>query len=455
MTKPSYPFGWGARSQASGKAASRAAWIVNFNNGNSNDYNRNNNNAFVRACRPLSSGEYQDAGAQQVTLRALHRAWKAARRGKLPSKNLLDFEARWADGLLALQRELNGGSWKPRPSTCFIASRPKAREIHAPDFADRVVHHWLVPQLEVIYEPRFIFDSYANRKGKGSHAAVARLQHFVREVDSGQSGGWYLQLDIHNFFNSIHRETLWRTLKPVLSRAGLPQVSLRAAHALLRSPPLSAGVTLRATAAEIALVPHHKRLVNAPSGYGLPIGNLSSQFLANVYLDRLDQFAKHALKAKRYLRYVDDFVLVHHDREQLFAWQQQIERFLAAELRLSLKADIKLRPLNDGIDFLGYVVRPTHTLVRRRVVAHMRTALATWDAAHVDGGQIRATPAALRNVQATAASYAGHLKHANSQRLQASLRKRFKWLATATRQRKFHHKLEGRPITIQSSGVPA
>ena len=453
MTKSSYPFGWSARSQEFGKAASRAAWIVNFNNGNSNDYNRNNNSAFVRACRPLSSGEYQDAGAQRVTLRALHRAWKAARRGKLPSKNLLDFEARWADGLLALQRELNTGSWKPRPSTCFIASRPKAREIHAPDFADRVIHHWLVPQLEAIYEPRFIFDSYANRKGKGSHAAVARLQQFVREVDSGQGGGWYLQLDIHNFFNSIHRATLWRMIKPVLTRASLPQAAMRAAHALLRSPPLSAGVTLRASAAEVALVPPHKRLVNAPPGCGLPIGNLSSQFLANVYLDRLDQFVKHTLKAKRYLRYVDDFVLVHHDREQLATWQRQIERFIASELRLSLKADIKLRPIGDGIDFLGYGIRPKYTLVRRRVVAHMRTALATWEAAHVDGRKIRATPATLRNIQATAASYAGHLKHANSQRLQASLHKRFKWLAAATRRRKFHHRLEGRPITIQLSGT--
>ncbi len=451
MTKSSYPFGWGTGSQESGKAASRAVWVVNFNNGNSNDYNRNNN-ACVRAVRSVSSGEYQDAGAQQVTLRALHRAWKAARRGKLPSQNLLDFEARWADGLLALQRELNSGSWKPRPSTCFIATRPKAREIHAPDFADRVVHHWLVPQLEAIYEPRFIFDSYANRKGKGSHAAVVRLQQFVREVESGQGGGWYLQLDIHNFFNSIHRATLWSMLKPVLTKAGLPLVAMHAAHALLRSPPLQAGVTTRATPTQLALVPPHKRLVNAATGCGLPIGNLSSQFLANVYLDQLDQFVKHVLKAKRYLRYVDDFVLVHQDREQLAAWQQQIERFLADRLRLSLKADIKLRRLGDGADFLGYVVRPTHTLVRRRVVAHMRAAMADWEAQHVDGKLIQASPASLRGIQSTAASYAGHLKHASAMRLQCAIRARFDWLGVATRRRKFHYRLEGRQITILYRG---
>jgi RNA-directed DNA polymerase len=448
MTKPSYPFGWGAGSQAFGKAAPRAAWIVNFNNGNTNDYNRDNNNAFVRAVRSLPAGECQDAGAQQVTLRALHRAWKAARRGKTPSANMLDFETRWADWLLHLQRQINQGAWKPRPSSCFIATRPKAREIHAPQFSDRVVHHWLVPQLEAVYESRFIHDSYANRKGKGSHAAVRRLQQFVREVDSGQGGGWYLQLDIHNFFNSIHRATLWRMLKPVLVRARLPEISLRAAHALLRYPPVQAGTVVRASAAEIALVPSHKRLVNAPPGCGLPIGNLSSQFLANVYLDRLDQFVKHELKAKRYLRYVDDFVLVHQDRAQLVAWQAQIEAFLARELRLSLKPGALLRRLDDGIDFLGYIVRPTHTLVRRRVVTHMRAALASWEASHIEDGTIRATPNDIQRVQATAASYAGHLRHANSSRLTERTHERFRWLRAATRRRKFHYRLRARPMRI-------
>src|SRR5690606_31635699 len=158
-------------------------------------------------------------------------------------------------------------------------------------------------------------------------------------------------------------------------------------------------------------------------------------------LDKLDQFAKHVLKAKRYLRYVDDFVLVHHDRTQLEAWQADIERFLARELRLSLKADIRLRRLEAGIDFLGYVVRPSHTLARRRVVAHARQAFAAWEAHHVGGGRIHATPAELRAIQATAASYAGHLRHANSHRLQQQLRRRFPWLTTAARPRRFHHRL--------------
>ena len=425
MTTPSYPFGWPAMSQVRGDASASDAWNVNFNNGNVNN-NHRNNNGFALAVRRSGECRGEKAG---VPLESLYKAWRRARRQKVPSHNQLRFDARWSRGLLRLQVQIEGGTWAPRRSTCFIATRPKAREIHAPDFADRVVHHWLIPQLEAIYEPTFIHDSYANRSGKGSHAAVRRLQTFVRKVDSGQPDGWFLQLDIRNFFNSIHRPTLWAMLKRRMERAGLPRETQQVTHALLRRDPLHAGVDVRATAAELAQVPPHKRLCNAPSGHGLPIGNLSSQFFANVYLDALDQFVKHTLKAKRYLRYVDDFVIVHHDRAQLERWQAQITAFLRDQLRLELKAEKRLARLGDGIDFLGYIVRPTHTLVRRRVVSHATEALASWEALHVRRGRIRATPDQRRQMRAVLASYTGHFRHANSYRLQQKLRSRFPWIA--------------------------
>ncbi|AOH36851.1 reverse transcriptase domain-containing protein [Luteimonas sp. JM171] len=447
MTKLSYPFGWGAGSQVSGEAAawsSSAAWNVNFNNGNVNN-NHRNNDGFALAVR--RSGEFQGAGAP--TFRALHQAWRRARRSKVPSHNQLRFERDWIGQLLQLERELTDGTWAPRRSTCFIATRPKAREIHAPDFADRVVHHWLVPQLEALFEPAFIHDSYANRTGKGSHAAVRRAQSFVRQVHSGQGGGWYLQLDIHNFFNSIDRRILWRLLRTRMERAGSPDAVQQATHALLRRSPLHAGVDYRATAAERVQVPPHKRLENAPPGRGLPIGNLSSQFFANVYLNELDQFAKHTLKARRYIRYVDDFVLFHHDRAQLQAWQAQIEGFIADRLNLRLKPEPHLRQLTDGLDFLGYVIRPTHTLVRRRVVGHAMQALAEWEGAHVRAGRIRATPAQLRELQARVASYGGHMRHASSHRLRRRLGQRFPWLAAALKPRRFQHHQERRAVSIK------
>jgi RNA-directed DNA polymerase len=441
MTKPRYPAGCAAGSKVRAIASSPGdyAWYVNFNNGNSN-YDHQDNEYYVRAVRV---GECHAA----VPLRALHTAWLEARRGKKPSANQLSFDALWIDRLIDLQARLSSGSWEPAPSTCFISTKPKAREIHAPDFADRVVHHWLIPQLEAIYEPTFIHDAYSNRRGKGTHAAVERLASFVRQVESGQGGGWYLQLDIRNFFNSIHRPTLYQMLKERMTRHGLILPVRQAVHALLRRSPTAAGVLYECTAAARALVPDYKRLENAPPGCGIPIGNLSSQFFANVYLDALDQFVKHELRASRYLRYVDDFVLVHHDREQLVASRGAIEHFLSEHLRLALKPDDRLKPLASGVDFLGYVVYPTHTVVRRRVIGHAREKLDAWARAHVRGAHLVATAAELEELRSVCASYAGHFAHASTWRLRRRIRARYPWLRAALVRRRADPHLDA-PLVV-------
>ncbi len=425
MTTQCYRQGCAEGSQLEGIALAPAgyAWNVNLNNGNSNRNNQTNDN-HVRAVR---SGECRFA----ASFRDLYSAWREARRGKKPSQEQLAFDARWIDRLLEIRDRLNDLSWRPSAPTCFIATAPKAREIHAPAFADRVVHHYLVPRLEAIFEPMFIHDSYSNRKGKGTHAAVDRLRDFVREVASGQGGGFYLQLDVRNFFNSIHRPTLYRLLKAQMERAGLALPIRRAVHSLLAHSTDKTGVIYACTEAERAAVPPHKRLENSAPGCGIAIGNLSSQFFANVYLDRLDQFVKHTLKAQRYLRYVDDLVLVHRDREQLEGWQRRIAAFLHYELRLELKPDAKLRQLRSGIDFLGYVVFPTHAVVRRRVVAHARSKLAAWERRHVRAGEISNRRGALDELRSTWSSYAGHFSHASSYRLRCRLFDRFRWLAKA------------------------
>ena len=427
MTKSRYLSGCAAGSKERGIAPSPGdyAWNVNFNNGNAN-WNNQNNNGFVRAVRV---GECQDS----VLLRDLHAAWREARRGKRPSANQLDFDGHWLDGLLTLQARLTYGTWSPAPATCFIAKHPKAREIHAPDFADRVVHHWLVPQLEAIYESAFIHDAFSNRKGKGTHAAVERLKRFVRQVESGQGAGWYLQLDIRNFFNSIHRPTLYALLKERMERCAASPSVRRAVHALLRRSPAKGDVIYRCTPAERATVPDYKRLENAAPGYGIAIGNLSSQFFANVYLNELDQFVKHELKVQRYVRYVDDFVLVHESRAQLMAWKEAIERFLRERLQLALKPEQKLEQLTSGIDFLGYIIFPRHTLVRRRVVMHAREKLDTWKCRHVRRGRIRAKPVDIEELRSICASYAGHFSHANTWRLRMTFRRRYHWIRSALR----------------------
>jgi hypothetical protein len=419
MTTPRYPLGCAEKSQVSGIASpSDYAWNVNLNDGNSNRNHQSNHN-HVRAVR---------ASECPATFPSLHSAWRRTRRGKRPSPDQLTFDSYWIDNLFALQARINSLTWEPGKPTCFIATQPKAREIHAPPFADRVVHHWLVPQLEAIYERTFIHDSYSNRVGKGTHAAVDRLNGFIRQVHSGQGGGWYLQLDIANFFNSINRPILYAMLKKRMERHGIPLVARRAAHALLRRSPVADGVNFIGSEVERARVPAHKRLENAAVGCGLAIGNLSSQFFANVYLNELDQFVKHELKAERYLRYVDDFVLVHRDRGQLRDWQLKVRDFLRGRLSLELKADIKLKPLVAGCDFLGYVVYPTHAVVRRRVISHARAKLNAWERRHIEGRRIRASRGELEGLRSVWASYEGHFRHARHHKLIRRLHQEYPWL---------------------------
>ena len=440
-------------SQVLGIASSPSdyAFNVNFNNGTAN-LNNQNNQGRVLAVRSVvaSAGECQGVTGE-ASFRDLYRAYQKARRHKVPSQNQLQFEANWIDGLLDLQEQINAQRWQPRPTTCFIAVRPKARQIHAPDFSDRVVHHWMVPQLEAIYERGFIHHSYANRRGKGTHAAVDALRQQIREVQSGQGGGWYLQLDVRNFFNSIHRPTLYRMLKARMQRRGVPEITQRVAHALLCHSVERQGVVHRSTATERARVPEYKRLENAAPGCGLPIGNLSSQFFANVYLDALDQFVKHTLRAPRYVRYVDDFILVHHSREQLEQWLQQITTFLRETLQLELKDDIRLRPLSAGADFLGYVIYPTHTSVRSRVVKHADAALRAWRFDHQVPSGMHGTPEDFRSLNSIWSSYRGHFARADSWRLQQLFHARYPWLAPlTTTPRRFDYRLEGRRLTLRT-----
>lgn len=442
MTMLSYLFGWSAGSKVLGiaRAPSGYAWNVNLDDGNSNRNHQSNHN-YVRA---VCASECH----KPVSFRALYAAWRAARRGKKPSADQLTFDADWANQLLELEQQLKACTWTPSAPMCFVQLTPKAREIHAPAFADRVVHHLVVPILERLYEPTFIHDSYSNREGKGTHVAVDRLQSFLRQVHSGQRGGWYLQIDIKNYFVSIHRPTLYRMLKTRMERADVALCIRRAVHALLNYPISRTGVTYACKESERAAVPAYKRLENAAPGCGIAIGNLSSQFFANVYLDALDQYSKHTLKIERYVRYVDDVVVIHQDREQLLVWLEQIRSFLKEHLQLELKSEVKLKPLASGIDFLGYIIKPTHRVIRRRVIHHAIEKLAKWGKAHIRRDSVCATPAEFREIQSIWASYVGHFTHAASYRLIGRLHARFPWLAVAIRPRTFDYRLEHKALSI-------
>ena len=302
----------------------------------------------------------------------VYRAWLDCRRRKRSKPSAMAFEAHAEEEIFALARELAARSYRPRPSFCFVAKNDKHREVFAAQFRDRVVHHLLVRELEKIWEPVFIHDSYACRRGKGTHAAVFRLQSFMRKATANSTRrAWFLQLDIRSFFPSIDRRLL---LDIVLSRIRCEEIRWLAEAVILHDPARDAVFTCPKS--KWRHVPPGRSLFTVPPGKGLPIGNLTSQFFANVYLNPLDQFAKHTLKARWYVRYVDDMVIVHEEAKVLAGYRDQIEEFLKKALGLNLHPfRRRILPVTNGADFLGYMVRPSHLLVRIRTVDRCREVL--------------------------------------------------------------------------------
>jgi hypothetical protein len=345
----------------------------------------------------------------------LHQRYLECRRNKRNTFNALRFEARQELNLLELAEALQERRYRPSSSVCFVTQRPKLREIFAADFRDRIVHHVLVHELERYWERVFIHDSYACRKDKGIHKAVDRLEQFIRLASgNGQRRVYYLQLDIANYFMLIDKTLLWSLLKRHIDD---PEVLWLCK--LLVFHDCTGNFTYKGKPGLLAQMPAHKSLLQCEPGKGLPIGNLNSQFFANVYLNTLDQFVKHALKCRFYMRYCDDFVLLATDPAQLAEWREQIRAFLADRLLLKLNDKReRLQPVSNGVDFLGYIVRDDYRLVRRRVVNNLRSKLLGFKrqlVAQQDGYTVyRFDMAMLAQCRATLASYLGHLKHADS-----------------------------------------
>lgn len=369
----------------------------------------------------------------QVSFKALYVAWQACQKRKAGTPAAQRYEMQLLDRLFATQQALQSGRYHTTASYCFVTTQPKLREIHAAAFGDRVVHHLLVNQLERLWEPWFIDPVYSNRKHKGTHKAVKQLQVWMRKPKCN----YYLQLDIHNFFYSIQHAVLLDFLNKGLLKACKQQKISSSEQGFLSDlcktfvqADFSRSVALNAYLAQ--KVPPHKQLGKQPLGQGLPIGNLTSQFFANVYLNALDQFIKHQLKCKYYLRFVDDFVLLANCPKQLNLWQVQISGFLQQQLGLQLKEKVVLKPVPLGADFLGYIVKPHYLLVRKRVINHLHQKLNRFKKQLLESlnkNVLRVDYGLIEKVNATLASYIGHFKHAHSLKLINQLWQQHHWLA--------------------------
>jgi len=283
-------------------------------------------------------------------------AYRRASKGKRGHPSVATFEYQLEDNLFQLQIELRDKTYRPGPYDSFYVHDPKRRLISAAPFRDRVVHHALCNVIEPIFERSFIADSYANRVGKGTHRALDRCQQFARRYR------YVLQCDVCRFFPSIDHAVL-RTI--LIRKLADPDVMW------LVDRILESGVGVLNEEYKMAWFPGDD-LFAPLRPRGLPIGNLTSQFWANCYLNPFDHFVKRELRCRGYLRYVDDCLLFADDKATLWAWlEPSVDRL--AWLRLTIHPAAHPRPVTEGIPFLGFVVFPTHRrLKRRKGIAYQR-----------------------------------------------------------------------------------
>ena len=334
-------------------------------------------------------------------------AFEKARKGKRSKPGVAAFEYRLEQELFRLEDELQRQAYRPGGYTSFFIYEPKKRKISAAPFRDRVVHHALMNVIGPIFERQFINDSYANQVGKGTHRALDRCTHFLR------GHAYVLKGDIAQFFPSIDHAVL----RAILARPVQDEPTLTLIDLILNS---GAGILTSEYRPHWFLQdqdPHTGQfdLLAPLRPKGLPIGNLTSQFWANVLLNELDQFVKRELKCKAYLRYVDDFALFHDDKRQLHVWKEAIGDFLA-RLRLALHpAKSVVFPASEVIDFLGFRHFRDHRRLRPGNARRFQTRLHRLAAAY-HAGQI-----GLPDVQRSVQSWIAHARHGDTWRLRAHI----------------------------------
>jgi hypothetical protein len=330
--------------------------------------------------RTTSAGAGSSADSNSFTFGQLVQAYMDCRQHKRNSSSCQAFENHLERNLCAIFEELKSGTYRPGRSICFVITRPKYREVWAAEFRDRVVHHLLYNHIAPRFIAGFVAGSSACIPGRGTMYAAQRLEHGIRSITENWSKpAFYLKMDLANFFVAIDKHVLFAQLAAKVHEP----FWLDLARAILFHDPRG-NVEVRGSRELLAKVPHHKSLFNAPAATGLPIGNLSSQFFANVHLNLLDQFCTHRLNGRHYVRYVDDFILLDASAQRLNADHDRIAEFLPDRLgaRLNPKKTI-LQPVDRGVDFVGHVIKPWHRTTRKRTVSTAMQRLATMPADEV------------------------------------------------------------------------
>lgn len=303
----------------------------------------------------------------------LFQAYYDARKNKRNSRSALAFELEYEKNLLQLYDEISSRSYQPSAYSAFIVEKPVKREIFASEFRDRVVHHLIFNYLNPIFDPTFINDSYSCRAGRGTSYGIVRVNHFIRSCsDNYKKDAYILKLDIKGYFMSIDRTILFKLIKQRITEkqhtlhCELDLIVFLVKRVIFYDP--TKRCVLKSTRESWLGLPKSKSLFYARANKGLPIGNLTSQLFANIYLDGLDQFIKRQLQFRYYGRYVDDMVIVHSDKQRLLVAVKEISEYLYENLSLTLHPKkVYLQHTDRGVNFLGVYLKPYRVLVGKRV----------------------------------------------------------------------------------------
>jgi len=357
-----------------------------------------------------------------IELSELFEAYFDCRSNKRNTLNALAFEVDYETNLLKLCTEINDGSYQPGKSIAFIVNKPVKREIFAADFRDRVVHHLIVSKLNPLFEKAFIYDSYACRNGKGTHLGIQRVDRFIRQCSRNYTTDCHvLKLDIKGFFMHINKVILFRELQSFIGQKYLnddKELLVDLCDKIIFYDPAKNCIIKSKRNAWQGL-PSDKSLFYSAPQCGLPIGNLTSQVFANFYMNRFDHFIKDDLDIRYYGRYVDDFILVHQDKEHLKSLIYIIRTFLQDELQLTLHPNkIYLQHYSKGVQFLGAVIKPHRIYIANRTKGNFFNAIQQQNALVKEH---KPTKEQQDSFLSCMNSYLGIMKHYKSQKLRKRL----------------------------------
>ncbi len=403
---------------------SNNAYNLNFNSSN---YDWNNNNRYNgHTVRPVSELASLAPSLYSVTrqqlLVDLYKAYKDARKHKRRRFYQLSFELDFEEELVTLRDEIMERRYKPAPSTCFIINDPKQREIFAAEFKDRVVHHLYYNYTSALFERTFITDSYSCRKGKGTHYGFKRLQHYIRRVSRNYTRRCYvMKLDIMGYFMHISRARLFDICMGTLFKMAGRESNVVGkrwcekldysllgylSYVIIMNNPLT-GCKIKGTASAWRGLPRTKSLFHSADGYGLPIGNLTSQLFSNVYLNVLDQYVRRNIPCVNYGRYVDDVFFVSTYKKELRAVVPYVRCFLHKVLGLEIHPHkLFIRDVRYGVEFLGGYAKLYRNYISNKSLCRMKRKLA-----------LLSTVGDVEYLRASVNSFLGVLSHYASFRL--------------------------------------